>query len=90
MGKFSDSTSDQVAEYYNLDYSDSMTMKITKVSYLGEPSHWEMEVLDATGHVVGSGTAPTYFGVVEMAIDIISNRADGEWKKFDANNKEKK
>lgn len=90
MSRFNDSTSDQVGEYYNLDYSDSMTIKVTKVSYLGEPSHWEIDVLDKTGHLIGGGTAPTYSGVIEMALEMIKKRADGEWVKFDSNKKGEK
>lgn len=71
-----------------LDYSDSITIKITKVKYLGEPSHWEFDMVNADWEDIASGTAPTFHGVVDMAVDMASNRNDlddPEWSRFDAN-----
>lgn len=72
----------------DLDYSDFVTIKIARVKYIKKPSHWEITVTDNTGHEIGSGTGPTFAGVVDMAIEMASERHDlddPEWSKFDAN-----
>lgn len=75
-----------------LDYSDSVVIKITKVRYLDEPSHWEFDMVNADWEDISSGTAPTFYGVVDMAIEMASERHDlddPEWSKFDANERNK-
>lgn len=76
------------------DYSDSVTIKITKVKYDGDPSHWELDIsgngLDGSG-----GTAPSFNGIFDMAYSIVhgGDKSSGweidEWVKFDANERNK-
>lgn len=73
-----------------LDYSDSVTIKISKVKYLDRPSHWEFEIVNSDWEEFGSGTGPTFYGVVDMAIEMARERNDiddPEWSRFDANRK---
>lgn len=79
-----------------LDYSDYVTIKITKVKFDGEPTHWELDVHYAgEGQYDGQGgTAPTFAGVYDMAYDIIrggykNNWDVNEWTEFDANDRNK-
>lgn len=70
-----------------LDYSDSVTVKFTKVKYLGKPTYWAVEIDDGTC----GGTAPTFYGVWDIAYEIITGDTgeyDSEhntWIDFDAN-----
>lgn len=70
-----------------MDYSDSVTIKITKVKFNGEPTHWEVDIDDnGTG-----GTSPTFYGAWDTAYEIITGDTgdfDSEhntWVDFDAN-----
>lgn len=77
-----------------LDFTDSVTIKITKVKYGGEPTIWQLDIegqgLDGSG-----GTSPTFAGVYDMAYSIIaggdkdSNWQYNEWTLFDANDRNK-
>lgn len=76
-----------------LDFTDSVTIKITKVKYNDEPSIWQLDIegqgLDGSG-----GTAPTFNGIFDMAYSIIaggdkSNWEVNEWTQFDANERNK-
>lgn len=77
-----------------LDFTDSVTIKITKVKYDGEPTIWQLDIegqgLDGSG-----GTSPTFAGVYDMAYSIIaggdkhSNWEYNEWTQFDANERNK-
>lgn len=80
----------------DLDYTDSVTITITKVKYNGEPSHWEVGVLRAGWFdELGGGTAPTFAGAYDIAYSIIaggdksSNYEYNEWALFDANERSK-
>lgn len=76
----------------DLDFSDSVTIKITRVAYMNKPSYWEVDVTDKDGHNIGGGTAPTFYGLVDMAIDMARERNDiddPEWSRFDANGENK-
>lgn len=74
------------------DYSDSVTIKITKVRYGGEPSTWQLDIegqgLDGSG-----GTAPSFDSIFDMTYSIIhgGDKSSGlevnEWVRFDANAK---
>lgn len=67
---------------------ESTKVEIKKVFFYGEFSHWEMDVY-LNGENIGGGTAPTYYGVSDMAADILYeylkdiNRTD--WFDDDAN-----
>lgn len=69
--------------------NSDILISIVQVSYLGEPSHWE-GVATVKGQVVCEGTGPTYFGVLDLLLDAISDD-DGvvnqDWLNFNANNK---
>jgi hypothetical protein len=76
----------------DLDYSDQVTITITKVKYDGEPSHWDVGVLRVGEYdELGGGTAPTFAGVYDIAYSIIAggdksnNYEYNEWALFDAN-----
>lgn len=64
-----------------LDYSDKYTINIMKVKYQGGFTHWEVEAFHNEKMVI-SGTAPTFDGVLDMAIQY---GPDG-WMNDDANN----
>jgi len=55
---------------------ETLTIKISKVSYDGEFSNWELEVLDPKGNTIGGGTAPTFAGVYETAHDVLRESTD--------------
>jgi len=71
-----------------IDFSDFVTIKITRVAHMGEPIYWEVDVTDKNGEDIGGGTAPSFYGLVDMAIDMARERNDidnPEWSRFDAN-----
>jgi hypothetical protein len=79
---------DKVSE---LDYSDQVTITITKVKYMGEPTIWDVTV-EQGNEEIGGGTAPTFAGVYDMAYSIIaggdkSNWYTNPWVEFDANDR---
>jgi hypothetical protein len=67
-----------------LDFSDFVTIKITKVAYMNEPSYWEMEVTDKDGRQIGSATGPSYYGITDFAQELVMRNG---WHVFDANGK---
>jgi hypothetical protein len=75
----------------DLDYEDFINIKIIRVNYDGEPSHWALEVTDRDGEDMGMGTGPTFVGIYDMAYSIIaggdkhSQWEVNEWTLFDAN-----
>ena len=77
----------------NLDYSDYINIKITRVTLDGEATHWELDITDGDGDVFGEGTGPNFNSMYDMAYSIIaggdkhSNYEYNEWVEFDANNK---
>lgn len=69
---------------------ETAIIKITKVFYDDEPSHWECDVYAHDTIEMGGGTAPTFTGVYDMAYDLIAGGYDYEvdhndWVNFDAN-----
>jgi len=71
----------------DLDFSDYVTIKITKVKDSTGPAYWQMDI-DGSDGEIGGGTAPTFYGVVDMAIEMARERNDiddPEWSRFDAN-----
>lgn len=74
-----------------LDYSDYVNIKITKVKFDGEPSHWTVDITDPDGEI-GAGTSPHFHGAMEIAHNAIyggykNNWDINEWADFDANRK---
>lgn len=69
-----------------LDYSESVTIKITRVKFDGEPIHWEWDLDTGAG-----GTGPTFYGVLDMAVQGITgdtgdfDSIHNDWVDFDAN-----
>ena len=70
----------------SLDYSDYVNIKITRVQLDGQPSHWEYTLDSGAG-----GTGPTFYGVLDMAIQSITGDTGdfdsiyNDWVDFDAN-----
>lgn len=77
-----------------LDFTDSVTIKITKVRYDGEPTTWQLNI-EGQGMDGSGGTAPTFDGIFDMAYSIVhggdksSNWEVNEWTQFDANERNK-
>lgn len=65
-------------------------IKIVRRTYDNEPTHWEVEAA-TVGILDGQieGTAPTFYGVVDMVFDYISEIDETGWTKFDANARNK-
>lgn len=75
-----------------IDYNDYVDIRITKVRFHDEPSHWEVDVNDAENNL-GCGTSPTFAGAYDIAYSIIvggdkdSDYEVNSWAEFDANAK---
>ena len=66
--------------------NEELVIKITKAKYNGEFSHWEVEVESDTADVFLAGTAPTIWGVLDMASEYLLDQGqDDGWFKDDAN-----
>ena len=76
-----------------IDYSDYVTIKITKVKYDTAPSHWGVEIMFAGDDPedIQCGTSPTFAGVYDIGYSIIAGGDKyndyeyNEWALFDAN-----
>lgn len=68
-----------------MDYSDKLTIVITRVSFMGEPSHWEYDV-DVNEFVQAGGTTPSFAQAIDAACEYIWDER-AEWVQFDANAK---
>ena len=74
----------------HLDYNDYVDIRITKVHFDGEPSHWEVDVNDAE-RSLGCGTSPNFADAYDLAHSIIvggdkdSFYEVNSWTAFDAN-----
>lgn len=68
-----------------LDYTDSVTVKFTKVKSAGQPAYWAVDI-DGSG-----GTAPTFYGAWDIAYETITgdtgdyDAVHNTWVDFDAN-----
>ena len=75
----------------DIDYSDFVNIKIIKVNFMDEPSHWALEVTDRNGEDMGMGTGPSFAGIFDMAYSIIaggdkhSQWETNVWTEFNAN-----
>lgn len=68
--------------------NEELVIKITKAKYNGEFSHWEVDVNSNTADVLLAGTAPTIWGVLDMASEYIWDQGQiEEWFKDDANDR---
>lgn len=76
--------------HHILEYSEKVVITITKVKSFGEPSHWEYDLDTGAG-----GTAPTFYGAIDMAIQSITGDTGeygsehNNWVDFDANERGK-
>ena len=68
--------------------NEELVIRITKAKYDGEFSHWEVDVNSDTADVLLAGTAPTIWGVLDMASEYLweSGQENG-WFKDDANSR---
>lgn len=67
---------------------EELIIKITKAKYEGEFSHWEVDVTSNKADVFLAGTAPTIWGVLDMASEYIWDQGQAEeWFKDDANSR---
>ena len=68
--------------------NDELIIRITKAEYDGEFSHWELDVNSDTADVLLAGTAPTIWGVLDMASEYLWDQGQTEeWFKDDANSR---
>lgn len=73
-----------------LDYSEQVTITITKVHAMGMPSHWEYDVDNGS-----CGTGSDFYSVVDAAVTSITgdygdhDSVHNDWVDFDANNGDK-
>jgi len=65
-----------------LDYTDAVVIKITKVKFEDEPTHWEVEMTNFAGDEFASATGPTYHGMIDFVCEVLGNEG---WTSFDAN-----
>lgn len=72
--------------------TETVAIHITKAFLGSSPSHWEVEVRDHNGDMMGLGTAPTFAQAHGLAYEFVtgdSNEFDAQhngWVDFDANN----
>ena len=73
-----------------LNYDDKVIIKITKVKdEFGNFTHWESDIRFNEEYYGAGATGPTFYSVVDDAIDYLTDRAQ-YWMSDDANNEEKK
>jgi len=68
-----------------LNYGDSVTIILTRVKDETGPTHWEVELIDSNYDGEMFGTSPSFGGALDMALDIVYEKDDGNWTSFDAN-----
>lgn len=69
--------------------NSDILISITRVSYLGDPTHWE-GVITVKNQVVSEATGPTYAGVLDILLDSLTSEGtvvNQDWLNWDANNK---
>lgn len=66
------------------NYDDNVTINLTKVTFDGEFTHWESEIIIDQGELYCQTTAPTIGGAIDEAIDYLYNMKH-EWTRDDAN-----
>lgn len=70
---------------------ETVTVKIHKVINEDGPSHWTVDVEDIDGSLIGGGTAPDFYGVWDMANEIVTGDMSNlesrhnKWVDFNAN-----
>lgn len=67
-----------------LDYSDSYTIKVTKVKYNGKFTHWEADLIFPNDGKYCSVSAPTMHGAIDEVFNYLYD-VDYDWTKDDAN-----
>lgn len=66
-------------------WDTQLTIAISRKLFDGEPSHWEVQA-ELDGKEIVSGTAPTFYGALDIALDAKTDLEIPEFN-FDANNK---
>ena len=69
---------------HQLDYSDHYTIKVTKVKFDGEFTHWEADLIFPDDGKYCSVTAPTMAGAIDEVLNYLYDD-NYEWTKDDAN-----
>lgn len=69
---------------------ETAIIKITKVFYDNEPTHWECDVYNSIEKEIGGGTGPSFHDVYDMAYELIVGGyaydvPHNDWVDFDAN-----
>jgi len=67
-----------------LDYSDSVTIKITKVKFDDKFTHWEADLHSESQDIYCEVTAPTMGGAIDEVMNYLYDSVY-EWTKDDAN-----
>lgn len=68
------------------DNRDFINIRITKKKFNGEFTHWEIDLGSSKANIGLEGTAPTIWGVVDLATEYLWEQArDNEWFADDAN-----
>jgi hypothetical protein len=72
-------------------HEEVVTIKIIKVFYDQDPSHWEVEVRDHNGEEIGSATGPTFYNVYDSCYELITgdsgafDEQHNSWVDFNSN-----
>lgn len=67
-----------------LDYSDSITIKLIKVKFNGKFTHWESSLYSSDNELFCDATAPTMGGAIDEALNYVYDMRY-EWTRDDSN-----
>ena len=70
-----------------LDTDGEINIKIVRRTFMGKPTHWEIEAGMVGKYIDGGieGTAPTLYGVTDMFFEYLADTDEQRWSAFDAN-----
>lgn len=71
-------------ENTEIDISDFYEIKVTKVKYMGNFTHWEAEISFSEDGLYCAATAPTMGGAIDEVMNYLYDSVY-EWTKDDAN-----
>lgn len=74
----------QIHLHSNLNYDDSITIKIIRVTSSNNPNHWVFETY-FKHELIGEGSAPTYYEIDSLVFESLENYLGEKWFKFNAN-----
>ena len=71
-----------------IETDGEITIKFSRKTYLGKPSHWELDA-SISGQVKGfiEGTSPNLYGLSDMFFEYLDEIDKKKWSEFDANKK---